>query len=268
MRRTRDAGRWRGGLLTGLAAAGLAAGGCAGFRDEITARDFSVKNLFAKPDPLLVLRDSSDGHQRAQALRSLREPKQHGGTDQEQELVVKVLTTAVVSERQALCRLAAVGSLSGFQDPRAVPALVEAYYKADNFAVETATVIRCQAVTALGTTGNPAAVEHLVKVVREPPTEGTEEEKRQALDVRVAAARALGNFNQPQAAEALVSVLRAEKDVALRVRANESLTAMTGKQLPPDAKAWQEELRLPPGDATAAQPGRPTVQRAGWSGNN
>ena len=36
---------------------------------------------FVKPDPLVVLRDSSDGDERAKALRALQEPKPNGGTD-------------------------------------------------------------------------------------------------------------------------------------------------------------------------------------------
>jgi HEAT repeat protein len=216
--------------------------GCAGFWDEITSRDFQVQALFVKPDPLVVLRDSTDGDERAKALRALREPNQYGGTREEQEAVVKILATAAVSERQPLCRLAAIQSLGGFQDPRAVEGLIEAFYQANGFSPETATVIRCQALAALGQTGNPAAVELLARVVREPPAEGTEQERQQTLDVRIAAARALSHFSHHQATEALVRVLQTEKDVALRDRAHESLQTATGQKLPPDAKAWDDFL--------------------------
>jgi HEAT repeat protein len=220
----------------------LCFGGCAGFWDDVTSRDFSWSGMFTKPNPLLVLRDSSDGDQRAKALAALHEPKQYGGTDADQDVIMNILSTAAATEKQPLCRLAAIESLGRFKDPRAVKGLTEAFYNASAFAPETATVIRCQALTALGETGNPAAVELLARVVREPPAEGTELERQQTLDVRIAAARALGKFSHYQATEALVRVMQNEKDVALRDRAYESLQAATGKKLPPDGKEWEQLL--------------------------
>jgi len=226
--------------------------GCAGLWDDLTSRDFSVKAAFVKPDPLLVLKDSHDGDKRAKALRALHEPKQAGGTDEDQDAMVKILMAAAATEKQPLCRLAAIEVLAHFKDPRAVEGLTTAFYNAGNFASDTATVIRCQALTALGQTGNPAAVELLVRVVREPPAEGPETDRQQALDVRIAAARALGNFNHYQATEALVDVLKTGKDAALRDRAYDSLLASTGQKLPPDAQAWEDFLHQPGGKDVAA----------------
>ena len=220
----------------------LLACGCAGFWDDVTSRDFSWSAMFTKPNPLLVLRDSSDGDKRANALRALREPKQYGGSDAEQDAIVNILTTAATTEKQPLCRLAAIGALGHFKDPRSVKGLSDAFYNASVFSPETSTVIRCQALTALGETGNPAAVELLARVVREPPAEGTDLEKQQTLDVRIAAARALGKFSHYQATEALVRVMQNDRDVALRDRAYESLQAATGKKLPPDGKEWEQLL--------------------------
>jgi HEAT repeat protein len=216
--------------------------GCTSFWDDVTSRDFSWKGMFTKSDPLLVLRDSNDGDKRARALAALQEPKQVGGTDVEQDAFVNILTTAAATEKQPLCRLAAIQSLGRFKDPRAVKGLTEAFYNASAFSPETATVIRCEALNALGETGNPAAVELLARVVREPPAEGTELEKEQTLDVRIAGARALGKFSHYQATEALVRVMHSETDIALRDRAYESLQAATGKKLPADAKEWEELL--------------------------
>jgi HEAT repeat protein len=231
-------------------------GGCAGFWDEVTSRDFHVKGLFVKSDPLVVLRDSHDGDKRAKALRALQEPNQNGGTQEEQDAILKILMTAATSERQPLCRLAAIQSLGHFEDPRAVQGLVEAYYAANAFGPDTSTVIRCQALTSLGHTRNPAAVELLARVVREPPTEGTEQERQQTLDMRIAAARALSNFHEAKGAEALVHVLKSEKDVALRDRAHESLQACTGRELPPDATAWEELIQQDGGKAVAEEQAR------------
>jgi HEAT repeat protein len=232
--------------------------GCAGFWDDVTSRDFTVKAMFNKPDPMVVLRDSSDGDKRARALHALQEPKENGGADAEQDAVVKLLTTAASSEKQPLCRLAAIQSLGHFKDPRAVEGLKEAFYNASSFPAETATVVRCQALAALGETRNPAAIELLARVVREPPAEGPEIDKQQMLDVRTAAARSLSGFPQREATEALVRVMQTEKNVALRDRAHESLEVATGKKLPPDAKEWND-LVAPKDDKDLA--GDPTARR-------
>src|SRR5262249_42129046 len=137
----------RRGLLP--LALGLCACGCANFWDDVTSRDFSWKGMFNKPNPLIVLRDSSDGDQRARALRALHEPKQYGGGDEDQDAIVKILTTAAATEKQPLCRLAAIQSLGHFKDPRALKGLTDAFYNAGTFSPETATVIRCQALTAM-----------------------------------------------------------------------------------------------------------------------
>lgn len=235
--------------------------GCAGFVDEVTSRDFKFQSLYTRPNPMLVLRDSTDGDQRAKALRTLREPRQSGGSDADQDAVVGILVAAATTEKQPLCRLAAIQSLSRFQDPRAVQGLSDAFFNATAFAPDTATVIRCQAVTALGKTGSPQALELLARVAREPQAEGTEQERQQALDVRIAAARALANYNQPQAAEALVRVMRGEKDVALRDRAYESLQVVTGKRMPVDDQAWDAYLQPGQAEALAQKPGQGPIQR-------
>jgi hypothetical protein len=246
--------RW---LLVPLALAAGSLGGCAGFWDEVTSRDFHFQSLFqARPDPLWVIQNSPDGDKKAKALASLREPLPNGGTQEQQDLIVKVLVWSAAHDQQALCRLAAIDSLRSFRDPRAVEGLKEAYYNADMFPPDTAVAIKSQALAALGDTKQPAAVELLVKALREPPVEGSEVDKQQKMDERIAAARALGHFQNSQAAEALVAVLRGERDVALRNRAHESLVQVTGKDLPPDAQAWDEFLNSPAGkDALAHQPG-------------
>ncbi|HEV3116238.1 MAG TPA: HEAT repeat domain-containing protein [Gemmataceae bacterium] len=231
--------------------------GCASFWDDVTSREFSFHEYFNKPNPLLVLHDSTDGDRRARALRALQEPKQHGGTDQDQEAVLKILTTAASSENQPLCRLAAIQSLGHFKDPRAVEGLTAAFFNAGAFLPETATMIRAQAVTALGETRNPVAVDMLVRVVKEPPAEGPDADKQLTLDVRIAAARALGNYSQYQATEALLHVLQGEKDVALRDCAHKSLQLATGKDLPPDAKQWEAFLRQANTPNLAANPPKP-----------
>jgi hypothetical protein len=232
----------------GLACLGLC--GCGGNAwDQLSRHDLPfnerVHGLFVKPDPLAVLRDGKDGDDRARALRELHEPKQHGGSDKDQEFVVNVLVLSAKTDPQPLCRLSAIQALAEFKDPRAVQGLIDAYYAATTFPADTATMVQCRALASLGATKNPAAVDLLVRVARapEPALDVPEQEKQQERDRRIAAARALGNFSHYQAAEALVYILKTNKDVALRDRAHESLVKATGKDLPPDPKAWDNVLQ-------------------------
>jgi hypothetical protein len=233
--------RWGSRLAVGaLLSLGLC--GCASFWDEVTSKDFSINTYFNPPNPLTVLKESTDGDQRAKALAALHEPKANGGTDQDQDFVVQVLCTAASSERQPWCRLKAIGSLGQFKDPRAVKGLEDAYYKASVFPQDTAHPIRVASITAMGNTKNPDAVPILVRLLRQKPVEGSEQEKRQNMDERIAAAHSLSNFNQYPATEALVAVAQSEKDIALRDCAYDSLKTITGKDLPNDPQAWAEFL--------------------------
>src|SRR5262249_49136306 len=146
-------------LLLALACPGVS--GCASFWDDVTSNDFDPRKYFSKPSPLVVLKDSHDGDLRRKALSALREPKQYGGTDEQQDVVVQILTTAASNERQVLCRVAAIGQLAQFKDPRAVDGLKEAYYRAGSFSPDQATIIHCQVLRALGETRQPAAVDLL-----------------------------------------------------------------------------------------------------------
>jgi len=244
----RNQALWRGGRLVGLAVLGASLCGCASFWEQMSRRDISVTQRFneywSTPDPLVVLRDSKDGDLRAQALRSLKEPRRNGGNAQDQEAILRILTAAATTEPQPLCRAAAVHALGNFTDPRAVPALIDAYYKATTFAPETATVVQCEALAALGKTKDPAAVELLTRVVRAPSPafDVPEADKQQEQDRRTAAARALGNFSHYQATEALLYVLKNERDAGLRCRASEALAQATGKNLGDDPAAWDRVL--------------------------
>lgn len=244
-----------------LAAACAALSGCAGFWDDVTSRDFKFKEMFRPPpDPLWVIRNTNNGDKRCKAIRALREPLQNGGTQQDQDTIVQVLTWCAVSDPQPLCRMAAIDVLQHFKDPRAEKALEDAYVNAAYFSrdqPEIMAVIHCQALAALGVNANPAAIPLLIGVVKMSPTaaDNTNQQQQQNMDERIAAARALGNFRQYQAAEALTAVLRGEQqDVALRNRAAESLRQMTGKDLPADAQAWEDFLHKSGKDALVKQP--------------
>ena len=237
--------RARGLVLTVYAVLCLGSSGCANVWDEVWSRDFSLKEWWTPPDPLVVLRDSTDGDRRARALRMLHEPKQNGGTDKEQDFTVELLNTAASTERAALCRMAAIEALQTFKDPRVVKGLEDAYYRATSFSPDTASIIRCRALAALGQTGQPAAVDILVRVLREPPVaaESSETEKQQKTDERTAAALSLGRFKGRAAAEQLLVLMKTEQDIALRDRAYESLQTSTGKHFAADPKLWSDYLQ-------------------------
>jgi hypothetical protein len=260
--------------LLGVCLFPLACAGCANFWDKITAKDFEIQSLFVKPNPLVVLEQSADGDKRKDALLALREPDQHGGTKQEQEVIVKILTTAAVTEHTPIARMAAIESLSKFKDPRATQSLVAAYYKSYGFRTESgdeikftpdaANMIRCKTLVALGQqldpkSPDPKAVNLLVDVVVGPKAKGADLERQMEMDERIAAARSLSKINQPKATEALLAVLKSEKDVALRDRAQESLETVTGKNLPADYKQWDDALHGSGGQQVAD-----AKQESGW----
>jgi PBS lyase HEAT-like repeat len=241
-------------VLLGL----FALAGC-GTWDDFRASGYSVKALFVEEDPLVVLKNSNDGVKRGKALRLLREPKQQGGTDQDQEAIFKILQTAATTEPEVLCRVAAIESLGHFKDPRVVAVLYDAYDRAGQYTPEMASILRCQALAAMGETKNPEAVQHLVTVLRAPALERTtsEEDQRYNLDERKAAARALSNFKDPRASQALAGVMKGPKqETALRNAAHESLQVVTGKRLPFDHKDWDRYVQpgtTEPRDAIADQ---------------
>jgi hypothetical protein len=233
------------GLLLGASA------GCNGpVWDEITSREFHLKDVFkAKPAPLEVLKESQDGDARAKAFRALGERDWNAAEPEEREAMLAILTTAVVNERQSVARLEAIKVLGKFNDPRAAKALTNAYYQATRFTLETAQVLMCQTLTALGQTGNEAAIELLASVVREPPVDPRDVTQAQRQnDRKIAAVRALGHFDEYQATEALLDVLRTAPPsyVALRNRANDSLQHITGQDFPPDPIVWGDYLHASP----------------------
>jgi HEAT repeat protein len=243
-------------------------GGCANFFDEVSSRDFDWTSLWsAKPNPLVVLAQSSDGNKRAKALRALHEPAANGGAQKDQDAIVLILTTAATRDQQALCRLAAIKTLATFKDVRAVDALDKAFLDTNQFTPETNNVIKQQALAALGETGSQVAQRRLILVANEPPpaADTNEVEKQQKMDLRLTAIRALGKYNHYEVTETLVKVLKTEKDVAVRDRARDSLVAVTGKRLPADAKAWEDFLHQSGGQvAPPAQLKNPFAMLVGW----
>jgi len=231
--------------LAGVALATLATTGCAGFWDEVTSRNRDLKAYFYPPEPRVVLQKSTDGAKRAQALIALKEPLANGGTQEEEETYLKLLTKSALDDGDPQVRLGAIRALGKCKNPRAVRILEDVFQQRLPFMADVNSIIRQQALTSLEGTGLPEARHWLIRVARQPQGDGSYQDKQQVLDERLTALRGLSRFKQSDSTETLVFVLETEKDVALRDRACESLRTITGKRLPPDAVAWKDLLHDP-----------------------
>jgi hypothetical protein len=230
----------------------LGACGCASFFEEVSSREFEFKALWSKkPEPLVVLRDSTDNARKAEALTRLREPLAHGGTQEQQELHMQILARAAVNEapgqaeplsRDPLCRLCAIRTLGEYRDPRALVVLEKAYQEAQPFTPEMNAMIRQQALASLELTGNPEARHILVRAARQPSASvvSSQTDRQYILDEKLAAVRALSKYPQSDSVETLIYLLETEKDVAVRHCAHNSLKTVTNRNLPEDPKAWRD----------------------------
>lgn len=226
--------------------------GCGTFIETVTNKDFQIRDLFTHRNPVEVLRDSDDGAQRAVALRELSEPREHGGSREDQEFYIKVQTTAATSQNEPpLCRLAAIKALGRTKDPRAAEALKTVFLQNLSHTPEMNSIIRQQTLTALAETRQDMARELLIRVAKEPPAIGSEYQQ-ETQDRRLAAIRGLAKYNHPDALETLLFVLKNDQDVAVAHRAHESLETVTGKSLPIDPQVWDRELH-------AGRPATPPV---------
>lgn len=242
--------RWKARCkrLCCLALAALGSSGCVGLWDEITSHNRDLKGYFIKQEPMVVIKDSPDGAKRGRAIASLKEPLANGGNQEQEEVYFKILTAGALQDRDPLIRLGAVHALGNCKNPVAVDILEKVITEKLPFPAEMNCVIRQQALTALENTGLPEARKMLITIARGPNATGALVDQQQVLDERLTAIRGLSKFKQSDSAYTLLHVLETEKDVALRDRANQSLEAVTGKHLPPDAKLWAEVLSNPKSD--------------------
>jgi HEAT repeat protein len=239
-----------------LALVAPAMSGCAQFWDDVMYRPFSFKRVFLPdPDPMVVLHESNNPNDRARALQRLKEPKQHGGSDDDQKLVLDILSTAATADVHAYSRVCAIGALSHFKDPRAVQILQASYFAAGKLALESGPLvdkdrrdqqihdIECAALKALGDTKSTDAISVLVLALQQPPTDSKNQlVVLRSRQLRLTAARALGNFDDKRATAPLLDVLHEEKDVAMLDGARDALCQSTGKSYPADYRVWDDYL--------------------------
>ena len=239
--------------------------GCAGFVDQVTSRDFRVRDMIHPPDPLTVIRTrKADGDAFAKAMVKIAEPRKLHKSQAEQDEVVQILSEAATADPRSLCRLAAIDALGRFDDARTSVALMQAYQGASAFPSDEASLIRCAAMSAMGGKNTPETItllSHVASTKKAPtPPSSTRQVKLEeddelakmlgqydpdnqaARDARITAVRALGKSKDPQAVQVLIPLLD-EKDVALRNRVQESLEQVTGrKNVPATSEAWRNAL--------------------------
>ncbi len=243
----------------------------------MTSRQFRDKpfaTMFGTEEPLTVLRENPDGETRARAMRRLKEPAANGRPQAEQDEAVQILTTAATSDPSPWVRMAAIDALGHFKDPRAVETLAAAYYQASGrsepepppqpqqtvasggrhpgvltdrlglhgpqgFPSDQVANIRGRALESLAHTGRPEAVAVLARVAGGEELPADEEPAARDF-VRQRAVAGLGQVRSKEAVVALAHVLEAEhgKDVTLTHLAHGGLVSLTGKNQPPDPKAW------------------------------
>jgi len=251
--------RWR--IVLTLAGLLAAVPGCANFWDEITSseRDMRYAFNYNKPDPLIVIRDNdsskanADGLRRAEALGRLKEPLKNGGNAQDQDAYLRILGAAATTDREPLCRLAAIRALGKFQDQRAASTLEDVFNQQKlPFTAENNSMIHREALVALENMRDPSSLPLLIRVARQPgpPKNADRVDRMQTQDERIVAIRALGKYREKEAVDALAFVLKTEKDIALRDRAHSSLEESTGKRWPTQFDEWQKASvdPLPPDD--------------------
>lgn len=250
---------WRACRAAGSALL-LGACGCVGFWSEITSRERDMSYVWSKPDPLVVLRDSTDNQRKAEALARLHEPVKNGGTTEQQEMYLQILARAAVNgsepmSRDPLCRLSAIRIMGEYKDDRVVAVLEKAYLDPHPFTPEMNAMIRQQALASLEQTGNAGALPVLIRAARQPSSSpvSSQADRQSVMDEKIAAVRALGKYSHYEAVDTLVYLLETEKDVAVRHCAHQSLKTATKRDLPADSAQWRTLLangQPPPQETT------------------
>ncbi len=238
--------------------------GCSHFGEDFFARNDKGEwyDLGYKLDlawnqggpPLKVLAESQDGDLRRRAIMRMTEP----ANAQDREHYLTVLAASAKSERDTICRIAAVQQLATYKDSQATQALADAYQIPAN-ASDKNGIVQVAVVQALGQRKDPAAMDTLISALNPKNNE----------DLRAAAAVSLGKFPNYKAAEALLASLKQERNTAVRHEVHNSLVKITGRDLPREAQAWEQAFQqaAATGEPLAKEP-NPLVKLVSWWGGD
>ncbi len=282
MRNDSSAWRFSSRLLTAAAiVCPIAATGClTNAADRITSkrfRDAPFHTMFTTEEPMSVLtREGAEGDERIHAMQRLNEPLSRGGSQTEQDAVLKILSDTATTDPQALCRVAAIEALGRFKDPRGAEIIVRAYQNAPintlaatsivvqaaynpstpgaqqaaNFSLDLISRIQGQVMESAGKTQSPESkkllIEVAAKAVKKVESKSAEldalanyDAEHYRFDIRLAAINALRYYaNDEQVTRVLIDILRTERDTAIQNRCMSSLKEVTKKSLGNEPNAW------------------------------
>ena len=206
----------RRSILVGLLAAlVLAPAGC-----TMDSENPAMRRIFG-PAPKALVRqmfESPDPDLRREAIDKLS-AKDYG----QREPYLKGYA-ALATDPAPTVRSSAVRALGRGKDPGYVNVVLEALKDAN-------TGVRWDAAAALDLILDPKAVEPLARTAA----------NDDSVDVRIAATRALRHYRTREAAGALLHCLE-DADFSVRFQAAESLKELTGESIPPDHRAWRDNL--------------------------
>jgi HEAT repeat protein len=225
-------------LLGSAAVAAFGLAGCAGTYDLVTSERFKERpfhTLFTSEDPIQVLEKVQAGDDRVRAMHNLEEPREHGGTAEQQDRVIAILEQSATVDPRPLCRLAAIEALSRFKDPRVGPILLTAYnnsaydapaaaIKKDDvsqaavsglaikgavsqFTPDTVTTIQCLTLKGLGERRTPEGLRLLIQIASAP----TDRPKKSGVETAGASLGldAVSAASEPDRADVRLAAIRA-----------------------------------------------------------
>lgn len=203
-------------ILAGFVIASVGLTGCAGTWDTITSRRMreqpltTMQRLIVPEDPVQVLRADPPraGDEQAAAMRRLKEPITHNGTQDDQDAILNVLAKAATADRSPVVRMEAIGALGRFEDPRAAGILVSAYQNAHGRRESEPAPQRATDPGVIPASGLSAgrAPTRSAGTERFPITGPTGYPPEWVTAIRCRAAESLGRTNQPEAAKFLAAV--------------------------------------------------------------
>lgn len=204
-------------ILAGFAVVSVQLTGCAGTWDTITSRRMreepltTIQRMVVPEDPVAVLRADPPrtGDERAAAMRRLKEPIRHNGTQEDQDAILDILARAAISDPSPVLRMEAIGALGRFEDARAASILIMAYQNAHGRR-ETdpapSTAPSGSGVVAASGLSAGRAPTRSTGTDRFPITGPTGYPAEWVTAIRCRAAEALGRTNRPEAAKFLAAL--------------------------------------------------------------